>query len=61
MIWSRPPGVRGTDSPTEDERTDRGLSVLSEIRPVTTPARLADSHECHDGWLGTEDQPRPCP
>lgn len=44
MIWSRPPpGVRGTDSPTEDERTDRGLFVLPEIRPGTTPARLADS------------------
>lgn len=61
MTGTSPKGVRRSDGPAEDERTDRGLSVLPEIRPVTTPARLANSHECRDGWLGTEDQPRPCP
>lgn len=51
---------------TSEDRTDRGLSVLPEIRPPQSPsgARGRAAHErgeCREGWLGPADSPVPCP
>lgn len=55
-----------THPAAQQDRTDRGLSVLPEIRSTNRPRpaeqpEQSSEHVCRDGWLGTEDQPRPCP
>ena len=35
---------------TDRDRTDLGL-----------PALTVPGHYCRDGWLGTDEHPRPCP
>lgn len=51
---------------TQEDRTDRGLSILPSIKAPKYPsgARGRAAHErgeCVDGWLGSMAAPTPCP